>query len=122
MSVSKKYETKYKEIIDALRLVLMEDHEIEERLYVMELLEGYTALTVNELLSLSETQLDNVLSVCWLDGRHRCNSLGVRDVQYNNNRLSWSDNDGDTRIHLDSDREIKKVGDGEWDYGLYIKK
>jgi len=86
----------------------------------------YNPISVHELSNLSDDELKNILSVCWHEGKFRCDTIGITDVSivkdsdgYN---ISWSDGNGDPRIYTDTMSElIDDIGDGDWNYGLYKK-
>ena len=90
---------------------------------------GYKPVTAEELENMSDDELQNLFSVCWHEGRLRCETTGITDVSIENGWedngfiVEWSDDNGDPSIYVDSMNElIDDVGDGEWDYGLYKKK
>lgn len=129
--MDKKTEKKYKDVIKTLRLLGMDNDEIESKIFEMENLKDWTPITLRELMSMSEDELSQLKSYCWHDGNYRCDTIGItnlkvlkRDVD---NREYWvvsfSDDDGDPHFEIHSlDIPIKKIGDGEWDYGLFKKK
>ena len=127
MAISEEYNKKYKTIIDSCRLLRISDYEIERKIHEIELLEGYRPLTIREIGTLTQADFDNVLSVCWHDGKLRCNCIGISSVLVEQRtygiELSWSDGNGDSQINSRNiDKEIDNIGDGDWNYGLYIKK
>ena len=95
-------------------------------------LKDWKAISVNQLLELSDSEKNELLSYCWKDGRYRCDTIGITNVEVlpektgngiEYYKVSWSDMDGDPSIFVDSlDTLIDNIGDGQWNYGLYIKK
>lgn len=96
-------------------------------------------ISTSELGSLTKDELKNLLSFCWMDGKYRCHTIGINDVSIEQKEYSyiqqnqqktgifylvkWSDMDGDPKIQVRAlSLPIDKLGDGEWDYGLYIKR
>ena len=134
MAISKKYREKYPEVIKALKLLKMEDYEIEQKICEMEDMEGKKAITFEELKNMSEENRKKLYSYCWKEGRPRCSCTGISDVIFTKHprssggsywTLGYSDGNGEPHFEFDDWKEkIDKVGDGYWDYGLYrvIKK
>ena len=90
------------------------------------------AVTPNQVLAMTDEERKELESVCWHDEDYsepRCSCVGISDFMvepnpYSNTRfdVSWSCIDGDPSITVfDLDEPIHKSGDGEWDYGLYLK-
>ena len=80
-----------------------------------------------ELKTLSDSELSGLFSNCWKNGEQRCSCIGIRNLKISEtNTVTWSDVDGDPEIDLwediDEDFELHNVGDGTWNYGLYIKR
>jgi hypothetical protein len=128
--IKEKYKVKYKSIIEACQLLKISDREINDRIYMLELLDGYKAITYTELEFMSQSDLDNLISVCWRDGKYRCDCIGVSNVHFERIEsfgkryinVSFSDADGDPELTCyNINSEIDNVGDGEWNYGLYKK-
>lgn len=129
--MDKKIEKKYKDIIKTLRLIGMDKDEIREKIFEMENLKDLEPITLRELMSMGDDELNQLKSYCWHDGKYRCDTIGITNLKVlernNGNRKYWvvsfSDNNGDPHFEIHSlDTPIKKVGDGEWDYGLFKKK
>ena len=88
----------------------------------MNILKGYTPITFNELRKMSQNELDNLLSVCWHDGKLRCYCVGINNVIFTDNKVKFSDSDGDPSIRFrDENNLIDNIGDGVCNYGLYKK-
>lgn len=88
----------------------------------MNILKGYRPITFNELRKMTQSELDNLLSVCWHDGKLRCHCVGINHVTFTDNKVTFSDSDGDPSIRFrDENNLIDNIGDGEWNYGLYKK-
>lgn len=87
-------------------------------------------ITFAELEVMPQNELDQLLSYCWMDGKGRCQTIGIWDVKMHriNNEIQyvhWSDGNGDPRINwrfFASDKIHKITDDGEWIYGLYKPK
>lgn len=122
-----------KNYIKILTELGFEDYEIEDKIYEKKTLDGWRAITVGELKDMDESNYPNILSFTWHDGECRCDTIGISDVEIIRNKydrddeesydISWSDGNGDPSIGgyiLES--EIDNIGDGTWNYGLYIKK
>ena len=131
--MNQKYLTKYKELINACRTLNFSDYEIEDKIYLIELLDGYRPITFKELEDIfeNEDELNKLLSVCWHYGKHRCDCIGISHVNFETHEqfghkyteLTFSDSNGDPSIEIrDMNQEINDVGDGEWNYGLFKKK
>ena len=114
-------------LIEAMKELGMDDREIKHRLYMLELLKGTVPLKVSEVIAMSQDELDKVISVCWHDGKYRCDCVGINSVNletecYDGINLSWCDSDGDPEIYTKSVEDfVDNIGDGEWNYGLYKK-
>lgn len=118
---------KWKDIIDTLKKIGMDKHEIEKRISEIEKLDGWEPINLVELMSMKQEQLDQLLSYCWHDGKYRCHTVGITDLDIIQEKSYWvvtfSDDFGDPRFEVRSvDQPIKRLGDGEWDYGLFKKK
>ena len=86
------------------------------------------AVTVNDVLEMSEEERSKLWSACWHDGRYdapRCACRGILNFKVEKShgdrfKVSWDDRDGSPHFEVFSyDDKIHQVGDGEWDYGLY---
>lgn len=109
-------------LIAAMKELGMDDREIKHRLYMIELLKGTVPLKVSELKLMSQDELDKVISVCWHDGKYRCDCVGIRNLLHVGYDLYWGDDNGDPHIYVrDKNTIIDNIGDGEWNYGLYRK-
>jgi hypothetical protein len=97
----------------------------------METPKGYTPITLKELTTMSEEDLKSLYSLCYKNGKYRCDTIGITNVDIKSetteNNISYylvtfSDDDGDPRFTCrDIDDLILDVGDGEWMYGLFKK-
>jgi hypothetical protein len=87
------------------------------------------SLSYNEIKDMSEAQLSQLITMCWHEsfGRtfneetFRCDSDGIKDIKYANNKLEWESDDSECGYvqRYDADEKIHQLGDGEWDYGIY---
>ncbi len=128
MAISKNLQTKYKEYIKMMKQLRFDDYEIESKLNEMEDLIGWEAVTLKELQSMSQSELDKLKSYCWHDGRPRCDCIGITNLsitgpgKYGHYRVEFSDENGDPHFEIrDINSKIDNVGDGEWNYGLFKK-
>ena len=127
MRLSKKESLKYKDAIQIMRGIGMSDSEIEEKLNKIEFFKDLVPITFQELKDMSDDERGKLISYCWHDGRYRCDTVGIHDVEFTNydnySLLTFSDGNGDPSICFNSYNEkIDNVGDGEWNYGLYKRK
>jgi hypothetical protein len=129
--MDKKLEKKYKDAIKLMRQLGMDDYEIEDKLFQMDDLKGWYPITLKELLEMGEDELNKLKSYCWKEGRYRCDTIGISDLKIekrqSGNReywsVSYSDGNGDPHFEVHDENEpINKIGDGYWDYGLFIKE
>lgn len=96
---------------------------------MLKVLKNTRPITVKELKSMSQYQLDKLISFCWNDGKPRCWCQGIKNVTIINKPdgsivIEWSDFDGDPHMDFfgNDDTEINNLDDGgEWSYGLYLK-
>lgn len=106
-----------------------EQHEIEDKIYQVKTLKGWTPITVQELSEMSQKELDKLLSFCWHDGHCRCDCIGITDLTITEDvknkgywDVSWSDGNGDPQIYVDSlSTVINNIGNGDWNYELFKK-
>ena len=88
------------------------------------------AVTVNDVLSMTDEERKNLWSACWHDSQYdapRCACRGIDNFKVERSRwsehrftVSWDDLDGSPHFEVFSyDEKIHQTGDGEWDYGLY---
>lgn len=133
MSISRIYFKKYRTEIDQLRKLGIDDGDIEDVLQQKEDFNGWKRITLKELMKMNEGDLSKLMSYCWHDGRPRCDTIGITDLKVEERKsgnvvyyhVEFSDGNGDPSFEVrDINQELHKVGDGEWDYGLYkeIKK
>ena len=100
----------------------MNDIEIINKLSSLKLYGNYVAITFDELVNLNKSELDNILSVCWHEGKFRCKSVGIENVFIEGNYLHWDDSNGNPKLRIkDFNTKIDNIGNGEWNYGLYKK-
>lgn len=129
----KKTNTDINQMKAILKEIGMSEYEIENRLYQYKTLKGWKPISAKELQKMSVSDLKNVLSFCWKEGNPRCDCIGISDVKINKcdeiptqsvyYKVQWSDETGDPILYINSlDILIDQVGDGTWEYGLYIKK
>jgi|SanBayMetagenome_1026888.scaffolds.fasta_scaffold16071_3 hypothetical protein len=86
-------------------------------------------LTVYEISSMSEDELKNVYSHTKKNGRFRCSTLGIYNVNFINfdngdSVMEWSEEHGEPRILLKPNEKIKDINgeyDCDYEYSLYIK-
>ncbi len=103
------------------------EYSIEEKIKLLILLNGYKPLTFSELKNLTTKKHKEILSVCWKNGKFRCSSIGIENLKFDIEEnelisLQYSDGDGDTVLeNYNMNTEINNIGNGEWNYGLYIK-
>jgi hypothetical protein len=82
-------------------------------------------VTIQELSEMSEDELKTLYSLCWRNGKPRCSCVGISDVRITKSKwsdrlnVSWSDDDGEPCVDGYMGSKINKLGDGEWEYGLY---
>lgn len=103
-------------------------------------MEGYEPLSPEEVSLMTPSELQNVLSMCWRNNKYRCSTIGITNFNIDSKpssstiastgqviisnyfEITWSDDDGDPRLDVDNIKtKIDKIGDGEWEYGLYKK-
>lgn len=126
MSIREEYIKKYHSMIACCKELNMSDAEINNKIFLLELKNGYTPLSLFELENLDKEKLDNVLSICWENGKYRCHSIGISNVLIEPNKglfkISWEDGNGDPLLYLEKDEIIDNItSDGDWYYGLYLK-
>jgi len=127
MAINKKDKKKYKAGIDLMKAIGMEDWEVEDKIYQTKELENWKPVTLGELMSMSQEELSQLKSFCWKEGHSRCVCIGINDLvvtekegYYN---VEFGDDNGGPSFECDDlNTEIHKLGDGQWDYGLYKKK
>lgn len=90
-------------------------------------LKGWEPVSLKELKSMTQSELDKLKSYCWHDGKPRCSCVGITDLKItkgkNHHVVEFSDENGDPRFEVrDINTKIDNIGDGEWNYGLYKKK
>lgn len=127
--LSKKQLSKYKDYIKMMRELRFDDYEIALKLEELEDLSGWTPITLSELKSMTESELKELKSYCWHDGRPRCDCIGIQDVVFTQSRynpngwdVNWSDENGDPSLDgYELDDVIDNIGSGDWNYGLYKK-
>lgn len=92
---------------------------------------NWESISANQLAEMTDDERSNLLSVCWHEGKFRCETVGISDLNLDQHffsgnsyfRLAWSDRNGDPHIFVkDMDKKIDNVGDGDWNYGLYKRK
>ncbi len=101
---------------------------------IQELLDHCTyenALSYNDIINMTDVELENLISICWHEthgiyyneNTFRCDSDGLFNIEYTQEltRLEWEDNEGGASIYRyeDLNAKIHRLGDGEWDYGIY---
>ena len=126
MELSNELKTKYSDFIKMMKNLRFDDYEIENKIIEMSDLEDWEPISLMELQSMTQSELDNLKSYCWHEGIPRCSCIGITDVKVitknvNRHIIKFSDNNGGTTIELigDLDSKIDNVGDGEWNYGIY---
>lgn len=104
-------------------------NSIETMLDGHDIIKQLRPLTLKELKELPKDQWDKLYSLCWKNGRPRCSTIGISDLEIkqasepDHFNITFSDGNGDPRIQwIKNETKIHKVGDGTWDYGLYLKK
>ena len=104
--------------------------EAEGKKYEYEILRWWEPITVNQLMRMDKSDLKEVLSFCWHNGEVRCHATGIQNLTIglvkhgdrNSFDIRWGDDNGDPHVIADYlDTEIYKIGDGEWNYGLFKK-
>lgn len=94
---------------------------------MIEKLKDYTAITAEELKKMTNSELSELLTVCWKRGKHRYDTIGITDVQIDEEQpdgyvmVNWSNDSGDPDVYIKPNEKIDNVGDGDWNYGLYKK-
>lgn len=72
-------------------------------------------------------KLNKVISVCWKNGKFRVAAKGITNVEIKNEgeefSVSFQDDEGNPELSVfDEKTPIKKINNGQWSFGLYIKK
>ena len=104
-----------------------DDYEIELKLSEMEDSQDWEPITLKELMSFTQSELDELKSYCWHDGKPRCSCIGIKNLTVTGPSekgyytIEFSDSDGDPNFQIHKDSKIDNAGDGEWNYGLYKK-
>lgn len=129
MAIPKKLRDNFTTEIKNMKGIGMTDDEIIKFLKRHLAFDGWVPITFRELFE-HTVDFKSLFSYCWHDGEHRCDTIGIRNVNFKVSDtdtkywiLSYSDDDGDPKIEFsDLDAEIDYVGDGEWNYGLYKRR
>lgn len=124
MAIDRKFQRKYKAMIDVLRELRFEDEEIEDKLTEYEELKGWVPITFLELKQMTEEEWKSLKSYCWKSGSPRCQCVGITNVKFNenNSKVTYSDGNGDPTVYISElTDKIHNIGDGKWAYGLYRK-
>jgi hypothetical protein len=123
MSIDRKYQQKYKAMIDVLRELRFSDKEIEDKLIEYDELKGWEPITFLELKQMTEEDWKTLKSYCWKYGSPRCQCIGIINVKFNenNSKVTYSDDNGDPTVYISElTDKIHKIGnDGKWASGLY---
>jgi len=72
-------------------------------------------------------KLNKVISVCWKNGKFRCAAKGIENIEIRQSgeefMVSYQDDEGNPDFFLsDENTPIKKIHNGMWAFGLYVKK
>lgn len=126
MPINEKYIKKYHSMIAWCKELNMSDTEINNKIFLLELKNGYTPLSLSDLENLNKEKLSEVLSICWENGKYRCHSIGIDNVSIETSKalfkVTWQDSNGDPLLYLEKNEIIDNItSDGDWYYGLYIK-
>ena len=133
MAIKKKFRDKYAEGIKLMKAIGMDDEDIEDKLDQAETLEGWEAVTLEQLQKMSQDELNQILSYTWKYGRWRCDSIGISNLKIEKRQsdsskywnVSWSDDAGDPEMEVHSLKaKLNNNNDKEteWAYGLFRKK
>jgi len=81
------------------------------------------ALSFNEIKDMLQEDIDNLISICFHEGKLRTYEQGISNIKYNkkNNwfEISWEDDEGDNEVNVYSLDEKIHVNSDEWSYGIY---
>lgn len=88
----------------------------------------YTPISLKEFRGyVTSNELNRVVCVCWRNNNFRVAAKGIENILIEENNseiiLSFEYDEGNCEIAIQNENDpIDKIGNGEWAFGLYIKK
>ena len=116
-----KYKKKIKEMTSELDI----PDEVFENIFSTKYLEDFNVLRIATFGEFINAKKDTeFVTVAYKYGEERCADQCIpENVEIENGYLSWSHDEGDAQVTMgDLNDLMEKVGDGRWNYSVYIIK